>query len=203
MTGLGQVYSIDSPAAAEAYYDNWASDYDAELESGGYITPQRCANALAEFANLPWAPLLDIGCGTGLSGTALRNAGFECLDGLDLSDEMLAQAGEKEIYRSLGTADLSQPLDDVPGDIYQNAAAIGVLNPMHIPVTAIDQILGKLPSGGCFVMSLNDHALADGTMETRVLELTEHAAADLMFKEHGPHIPEIGLESTVYVLKKR
>ena len=87
--------------------------------------------------------------------------------------------------------------------IYQNAAAIGVLNPRFIPAVVIDRTLEKLPSGGCFVFSLNDHALAEGSMQTRVLELTEHMVADVVFKEYGDLIPGTGLSGTVYVLQKR
>ncbi len=200
---LGTVYDLQSPQAAAEFYDRWAADYETELTSGGYVTPLRCAAALAAHAGLPWAPLLELGCGTGLSGLALREAGFECLDGADISPGMLKIAGQKDAYRTLFEIDLSQPLDSVADDTYQNAAAIGVLNPNFMPATLIDNVLAKLPVGGCFVLSLNDHALAEGSMQTRILELTEHAIADLLFKEYGEHIPGTGLQSSVYVLQKR
>lgn len=200
---LDTVYDLTSPEAAAEFYDRWAADYEDELTAGGYVTPLRCAAALAGHASLPWAPLLELGCGTGLSGLALRDAGFDCIDGYDISPEMLAKAAEKKIYRWLGEIDLSQPLDTIPPDTYQNAAAIGVLNPNFMPATLIDQALQQLPAGGCFVLSLNDHALAEGSMQTRILELTEHATADLLFKEYGDHIPGTGLKSTVFVLQKR
>ena len=133
----------------------------------------------------------------------MRAAGFECIDGLDISPEMLAKAEAKDIYRSLAVADLSEPLDYVEPGTYQNAAAIGVLNPNFMPAQLIDQVLDLLPAGGCFVLSLNDHALIEGSMETRVLELTEYGIADLAFKEQGDHLPGIDLQSTVYVLQKR
>ena len=200
---LGAAYSLQTPEEAKAFYDRWAEDYEAELARNGYVTPLRCAQALADAASMPWAPLVEFGCGTGLGGAVLKEHGFECIDGFDISPEMLEGARGKGIYRSLDTADLSQPLTDIARDTYQNAAAIGVLNPAHMPSTVVDEILGLLPAGGCFVFSLNDHALADGTMETRLLELTEHGVADLVFKEHGAHLPGIDLASSVYVLKKR
>lgn len=200
---LASAYSLQSPEEAKAFYDRWAGEYEAELAGNGYVTPLRCARALADAASMPWAPLAEFGCGTGLGGAVLREHGFECIDGFDISPEMLARARDKDIYRSLDILDLSQPLDGIATDIYQNAAAIGVLNPNHMPTTVIDAILGLLPAGGCFVFSLNDHALADGTMETRLLELTEYGVADLVFKEHGDHLPGIDLTSSVYVLKKR
>lgn len=200
---LGSAYSLNSAEEAKAFYDRWAADYETELSENGYVTPLRCAQALADAASMPWAPLAEFGCGTGFGGAMLREHGFECIDGFDISPGMLEQARSKEIYRSLDIVDLSQPLDNIARDAYQNAAAIGVLNPKHMPATVIDEILNLLPEGGCFVFSLNDHALAEGTMETRLLELTEHGIADLVFKEFGDHLPGTGLTGCVYVLKKR
>ncbi|MEM1160224.1 MAG: methyltransferase domain-containing protein [Pseudomonadota bacterium] len=203
MSGLDKVYDLTSPELAKGYYDDWATGYDEELTRNQYATPVRCAEALAAHAALPWAPVLELGCGTGLGGIALQAAGFECIDGVDISGNMLAEAEAKEIYRSLVPMDLSQPLDEIDPATYQNIAAIGVLNPAHLPMTLIDEALSKLPSGGCFCFSVNDIAANDGQAETRVLELTEHMVADLVFKEHGKHLPDIDLSSTVYVLKRR
>lgn len=201
--GLGTVYGLDSAEKAQAFYDGWAAGYDNELAENGYATPARCAEALAAHAAAPWAPVADFGCGTGLSGLALRAAGFECLDGFDISAEMLSRAREKQVYRTIAPLDLSASLDAIPPDTYQNAAAIGAFNPNFMPATVLDEILAILPSGGCFVFSLNDHALAEGSFETRLLELTEHASVDLLVKEHGDHLPGIGLESTIYLLRNR
>ena len=205
MTGnrLDTVYDLGSPQAAAEFYDRWAAEYEAELAQNGYVTPMRCAAALASVAAMPWAPLLELGCGTGLGGAALRDAGFECIDGVDISPEMLANAGDKEIYRSLAIADLSEPLDFLQDGAYQNVAAIGVLNPNFMPADLIDRVVAALPAGGCFVLSLSDHALSEGSMQTRVLELTEYGVADLVFMEKGDHLPGIDLQSTVYVLQKR
>ncbi|MGF1500626.1 MAG: class I SAM-dependent DNA methyltransferase [Paracoccaceae bacterium] len=200
--GLNTVYTVSGPEEAQGFYDKWAPGYDAEVKASGYITPKRCADALAQLASLPWAPIMDLACGTGLSGAALKAAGFECIDGFDLSEAMLEQARTKEVYRTLAVADLSKPLE-IDDNIYQNAAAIGCISPEYMPATVIDEILSKLPTGGCLVFSVNDHAAADGTIAGRIMELTDCGAADLMFSEYGEHLPEIGLRATVYVLRKR
>ncbi len=200
--GLNTVYELDTPDAARAFYDGWADRYDVELTGSGYITPQRCAKALAAHAALPWAPLIEFGCGTGLGGEALRTVGFECIDGTDIAEEMLAKARSKDIYRNLSILDLTGPIPIEPGT-YQNAAAIGVINPAHMPATVLDEMVSILPAGGCLVYSVNDKSAADRTVETRLFELLEHMIVELVFKEHGPHIPEIDLSGTVYVVKKR
>lgn len=199
--GLKGAYSLSSSTQAAAFYDGWAAGYDAELTSHGYVTPQRCAAALARHAEDVTAPMMDLGCGTGLSGLALRNAGFTRIDGYDISPEMLARAEQRVgLYHHLGVADLSLPL--TMGS-YANAAAIGCLSPDYMPVTVLDRVLEKLPPGGCFVFSLNDITQADGTFLGRICELTDTCVADLVHRDYGDHIPGTGLKATVYVLKKR
>ena len=203
MSGLETVYSLGTAKDAEEFYDGWADGYENELAENGYVTPQRCAQLLAEHAQKPDSPVAEFGCGTGLGGLALGAAGFSALHGFDISTQMLDLAREKEIYQSLEVLDLSSPLDALPQNHFQNAAAIGVLNPSFMPPTVLDEMLGLLPPGGCLVFSINDHAAKEGSMETRVLELTEHNVADLVAKDYGEHLPGVDLQSTVYVLKKR
>ena len=199
---LDQAYQVEGPEEVEAFYDGWAEGYDAELAENGYVTPRRCAEALARHAEDPTEPVADFGCGTGLSGAALREAGFTVIDGFDFAEEMLERAREKGLYRNLARCDLTKPLEIEPGS-YAAAAAIGVINPDYMPPTAIDEILGTLRPGGVMVFSLNDNALKDGTMVARLNDLIDTRTADLLEAEHGPHIEGTGLEATVYVLRKR
>ena len=199
---LGAAYKITNPDEARDFYQGWAEGYDAEIAANEYITPQRCAEALIRHAAAPWAPMMDLGCGTGASGLALKAAGFECIDGYDFSQAMLTKAAGKDLYRDLRIADLSQPLEIAEG-VYQNAAAIGCITPEYMPPTVLDEILAKLPQGGCLAFSVNDRSAADGTITGRIMTLTDCGAADLVFREYGEHLPGIGLKATVYVLKKR
>ena len=199
---LGAAYQLTNPDQARDFYQGWAEGYDAEIASNEYVTPRRCAEALIRHAAAPWAPLMDLGCGTGISGLALKAAGFECIDGYDFNQAMLDQAAGKDIYRALAIADLSRPLEIAEG-AYQNAAAIGCITPEYMPPTVLDEILAKLPRGGCLAFSVNDHSAADGTIVGRIMTLTDCGAADLVFREYGEHLPGIGLKATVYVLKKR
>ena len=201
-TFLDEVYELPDADATRALYDDWAETYDAELSSAGYAGPARCAKALARFAEDLSAPILDVGCGTGLSGQAFKAAGFTAIDGTDFSDRMLKAAESKGAYRTLLKGDLNDPLPGAQGE-YAHLAAVGVFSPGHAPAELIDQALAHLPSGGCFVFTLNDHALAEGVYEGRLREVLDCCAAELLFKEHGPHVPGEGLKATVYVLRKR
>ena len=163
--------------------------------------PARCSAALAEFTEDPGLPILDIGCGTGISGAAFKSAGFGTIDGCDFSREMLAVAARKGLYRDLVNTDLENPFPFTPGS-YAAVAAVGVLNPGHAPASTLDDILALLEPGGLCVFSLNDHALEDHTYEARLNEHLDSGTARLLFREHGPHLPKIDLESTIYLLQK-
>lgn len=199
---LDRVYETDGSDEVRALYATWSESYDAEVAESGYATPRRCAQALARCVQDRAAPVLDIGCGTGLSGVAFRAVGLSTIDGSDFSAEMLAEARAKGIYRDLIRADLNDPLPFAAGD-YAHAAAVGVFSPDHAPPETIDAVMNLLPPGGCFVFSLNDHALQDRGYHVRLREWTDCGSALVEVKEYGPHLPKIGLKAMVYVLRKR
>ena len=129
---LDGAYDLPDRRATAAFYADWAASYDAEIADNGYATPARCAAALAAHAERLADPVLDVGCGTGLSGLALAAAGFRTVDGTDLSAEMLARAAARSesgpqprpagrgVYRRLFRGDLADPLPFGPG-VYANA----------------------------------------------------------------------------------
>jgi len=145
---------------------------------------------------------LDMGCGTGLSGIALRAVGFTSIDGCDLSEEMLDRAGEhKGLYRKLWLSDATQPFGFERGT-YAHIAAMGVIAASHAPASTIDKVLQSLPKGGCFTLSLNDHTLQDPAFEARIVENIDTGNAMLLFREYGSHLPGLDMKSNVYVLQK-
>jgi predicted TPR repeat methyltransferase len=114
------------PAEVRAFYDEWANRYDADLADWDYRAPGRIADLLAEHADLG-AGVLDAGCGTGLSGRALRDAGFTgAVIGVDLSASSLEVADASGAYTQVQVASLNAglPFDD---GSFGALACIGVL----------------------------------------------------------------------------
>ncbi len=199
---LQRAYGLDGGEGTRALYSDWAAAYEAEVRANGYATPSRCAAALSAHAADRTAPLLDIGCGTGLSGEAFVGAGFTTVDGTDFTEAMLAHARTKPgVYRRLIPSDLACPVPAAPGD-YANMAAVGVIGPSHAPATMIETAVGLLPSGGCFVFSLNDHALEDGSYRQSVDGLVANGVAQVVFDAYGDHLPGIDLKAAVIVLRR-
>lgn len=198
---LDRAYQARDAAATRTLYDDWSASYEAEVAEHGYATPGRCAEALKDFTADQTAPILDFGCGTGLSGLALKLAGFETIDGLDLSADMLEKAREKGVYRTLSQIDADTPLSHTPGD-YAAIAAIGVIGAGAAPISVFHTLMNGLAPGNKLVFSFNDHALEDPANEAGMAEWLDCGAARLLFKEHGDHLPGIGLKSNVYVIER-
>ncbi|MGI9479016.1 MAG: class I SAM-dependent DNA methyltransferase [Hyphomicrobiaceae bacterium] len=198
---LDTAYDLDSGEKTHAYYSQWAKTYDQELIGNGYASPARTAQAMAGAVEDVGAALLDVGCGTGLSGEALKDVGFTVLDGSDFSPEMLALAATKNVYRDLKQSDLAQPIPAQPGE-YANVTAVGVFSPGHAPAATIQHVVSLLPAKGCFGFTLNDHALEDPSYQDVIDALCEASVVETAVRERGPHLPKIGLEAIVYVLRK-
>jgi len=199
---LAAVYELDTPEAARDLYDRWAGSYDADLTAAGYATPDRVAGALARHAGTRVEPVLDFGCGTGLSGAALAAAGFATIDGVDISAGMLAQARAGGHYRRLWLAEPGAPLPCGEA-AYTLAAAAGAISPGAAPPEAFDLVWSALRPGGIFALSLNDMALQARDYEARVAEHADCGAAEVLEREHGAHVPAEGVGAVVYVLRKR
>ncbi len=107
-------------------YDEWASGYDEDLASWSYRAPQVVAETVT--TRHPEAgSVLDVGCGTGLVGRALRAREFTGqIVGLDVSQASLEIARRFGVYDSVELADLQQPLS-VEDDSFDAVVCVGVM----------------------------------------------------------------------------
>ncbi|MGR3435543.1 MAG: class I SAM-dependent DNA methyltransferase [Shimia sp.] len=180
-----------------ALYDDWAEAYDADVEGAGYATPGRIAAALVGGLRED-EPILDFGCGTGLSGRALRAAGFSVVDGCDISPEMLARAEASGAYRDLRPAEPGAiPFD--PG-AHRVAIAAGVISAGAAPPETLNLLVDHLPSGGLLAFSLNDPSLALGTYDAALDALVAEGRVRVVSRENGPHLPAKDMRSDVVVV---
>lgn len=152
----------------EAYYDELASSYERTYAAWGYDAPQRAVLLLVEHASTS-ARVLDLGCGTGLSGRSLWESGFTEVDGADISTASLKKARYKEIYRGLIRTDLSTgvPLLD---DDYDAVLCVGVLE--HMPgATILEEMCRVTRPGGTAVFSQRDDLCAAYDFEAKLAAL--------------------------------
>ena len=174
-------------------YDNLYKDKDYAQE----------VNLILDYINksdIPVNSIVDIGCGTGLSGFALKKNGFKSIDGLDLSEEMLKIAEKKKIYQSLFNFDLNNLTDF--NNKYDAIIAAGVISPKHANPDTILSSYPILKKKGLMIFSINDHALNDSLFFSSINKIIQNSNFILLDQIYGDHIKELNLKSSIFVLQK-
>lgn len=118
--GRGDVPAKAPDAYVATLFDQCAESFDDMLvEQLGYAVPMMLREKLPQVAPGPYRRLLDLGCGTGLTGTSLADMADE-ITGVDLAEGMLEQADERGVYADLyvGEAvDFLEGTEDPPWDL--------------------------------------------------------------------------------------
>jgi len=193
-------------------YNQWATSYDEDLlQDLDYVMPARAAAAIAAAikeliaATAPGksrVSVLDIGCGTGLSGVELKRVGFRHIDGCDISTEMLKRAQARNLYGRLFEANLVDPPIDVATNAYDAATAVGVFSHGHLDVNATEEVIRVVKPGAPVVMTTNDHFEEDGKMQTKLHELEERGVIKNLVCEHGEHLKAKNIGGWVFKMEK-
>lgn len=204
----------------ERIYASKAEQWDQGARGAhSYQAHRLVATALQECRNEPVGKLVDLGCGTGLVGELLRDR-TERLIGVDVSEPMLAQARQKEIYDQLDRADLQVWLGSHPAssDAIVCAAALIHFGDLDAVFSGAASCLRE---GGLFAFTLfpNDDdqgAVAAGPLNglaqsgcfrhgsgyvTRLAERHGFAVA-LSRRAHHEHVGNLPVDGRVFVLRK-
>lgn len=138
-----------------AHYDNWADEYESDIEKEGFVGPAEAAALLQSIVPTS-ARVIDFGCGTGLVGAQLQSLGYQQVFGVDISEGMIEQALQQDCYRSVRHHDLCTPLlDDIR---YQAGICVGVCAFGPVNADHIVHMTGALDSGAPLVITINGKA---------------------------------------------
>lgn len=181
------VYASKNNRELEARYDEWAEDYENDINQKFGWTAPAIATVLFAKHVAPQAKILDAGVGTGLVGVCLADAGFSKLHGIDLSDGMLEVARSKGLYQSLRQMTLGESLDFADGT-FDAVISVGVFTKGHAPAHAFDELVRITKGGGHIVFSLKTELLGQDSFG-QYLEDLEAAGKWKLAECSGPYRP--------------
>lgn len=168
--GLEKVYAARTAESLADAYSTWSSDYDRETLSLGYCLPFLIAAWVARHVPRGAAPLLDAGCGTGLSGPYLRALGYPDIEGLDFSADMLALARQRGAYSALTQAALGDRLPYADGR-FAAFFSTGVFTEGHAPAAGLDELVRATRQGGHAVFTVRDVVLERDGFRSKFAQL--------------------------------
>ena len=179
-----------SSTDVEKSYDGWAPTYNKTLAEWDYRAPEEAARMLRSSVAKN-SVILDAGCGTGLTGIALRGAGFRGpIDGLDISTESLETAKISSVYRNLRQADFQHlPLEIADGS-YDALTCIGVLT--YVPETKgiLREFARVVRKGGTLVFTQRDDLFHERELQKTIEGLIDKGIfGTAEISEPKPYLP--------------
>ena len=143
------------PRYVRHLFDQFSTDYDVRMLGQLSYSAPAILRDLASMLGLTPPhryKILDLGCGTGLSGQAFMDVAAR-LDGVDLSPAMIEKARERGIYDSLQVGDIELVLasEGLPYDFILAADTLVYLGDLHAILT---HAVPRLKPGGLFLFTV-------------------------------------------------
>jgi predicted TPR repeat methyltransferase len=194
-----------SSGEVQKIYDEWAASYDETLETWDYRAPTEAARLLRAKAPAG-SVILDAGCGTGLTGVALRAAGFTGpIDGVDLSPPSLSEADKHGVYRALTAMNLQTPPLPIPENTYDAVICVGVMTYIPDCEGVLREFARVAKSGGWILITQRDDLFRERGYDAALRNLAD-VVNDVTISEPLPYLPDnpdFGAEiKVIYIMMK-
>ncbi|MEM9472501.1 MAG: class I SAM-dependent methyltransferase [Pseudomonadota bacterium] len=196
---LQRARAISGSDEARSVYAEWAASYDRDVFSTLKVTgTDTIADLLHEHSADPDnSRVLDAGCGTGAVAARLKMHGFTCIDGVDLSPDMLEIAQSKGLYRHLTEADLNQPFG-LPDSPYTAIVSAGTFTSGHVGANGFHNLFAHLKNGGLMACVIANPVWQDDRFDALIDELP----ADVLVNRIEATIPDGEPDAHMLVLRR-
>lgn len=175
---------------------------DRETAQMGYGLPFLIAAWVARYVPRGAEPLLDAGCGSGLSGPFLKALGYDDVDGVDEAAEPLALARERGVYRRLEQTRLDGPLP-WPDRHFAAFLATGIFVAPDARAAGLDELVRVTKKGGHAIFTVRNDRVVVGGFRTRFAALAKARRWTPMeespaFDALAPTGPEVVVKAFVF-----
>ncbi|MDE2445532.1 MAG: class I SAM-dependent methyltransferase [Alphaproteobacteria bacterium] len=169
---LAKAYHASTRETLVKTYDQWADQYDADMQGIGYIHPAVMAGLVARCVLDAKAAILDAGVGTGTIGHLLHILGYSNLLGVDMSAGMLAKARARGIFADLRQGVLGETLDFETASM-QAIVSSGTFTLGHAPASSFDELTRILQPGGHLIFTVGCVVWHEAGFAAKLAELVK------------------------------
>ena len=188
------------------FYASWAEHYDTDLiDAYGYMAPTDAVAGMMTLGLPSDARILDAGCGTGQAGALLAAAGFNNIDGADLSPEMRDVAARLGVYQQLYhldmTADYTPQIMDF-GEAYDAVICVGVFGygPPH--VEDLPRIMDAARPGAPVLVTVNGKGWEKMGWDDSLMPTLDAAGVTLTSRTRVRHMVKEDVHAELLELQK-
>jgi predicted TPR repeat methyltransferase len=153
---LSSICDTQSTDELKSKYDTWANNYDTDVQKDWSFMPVAIAKTLRQLLPDKNCSILDAGAGTGLVGEALAKEGYTNLTAVDLSEQMLAIAKEKQVYQKLFQGNLEDTSIFSNSEQFEVIITAGVFAYAHAGVEVLNNLFSFLKEEGLFLLTIRE-----------------------------------------------
>ena len=151
---LTWIHNNSNTEELQRKYNAWARLYESDIGQSWQIMPMNAASLLRQLLPDEEISILDAGAGSGMVGEALAKLGYKNVTAIDLSEEMLEKARNKQVYKALQQANLEEPLTLFDKESFDAILAIGVFTYGHASPAGLHHLLPLLKPAGIFILTV-------------------------------------------------
>lgn len=197
---LQKAFSIQNQEECRQLYREWAQTYDDTMTNElHYIAPITLASLLSPHLQDKSAPVMDLGCGTGLVGFALSKHGHSHIDGIDFSEEMIRKAKTKHCYQKLYQEDLTSRTC-ISDQTYHAAICAGLFTYGHLDASCLDECLRMVRIGGYFASAIRLQIWESMGFKQRFSEWEADGVITLIHKDMRENYENAEAKDGVYTI---
>jgi predicted TPR repeat methyltransferase len=148
-------------------FDQYSNSFETDLVNRlEYRIPTRLRELFSKYipGDTRLSKVIDLGCGTGLSGQAFHDIA-DYLAGIDISKKMIEQAREKDIYDVLIVGELCEQLQQLP-DLFDLFIAADVMIYIGNLESFFSAVGSKANPGAYFAFSVESQQQNDFTLQS-------------------------------------
>ena len=138
----------------------------------GYTAPMDAVSLITKYAFKKNIKILDAGCGSGLVGIEMHKNGYNNIDGVDLSQDMINLI-PKGIYQNLEVANLNKPLK-CENNKYDVVMCVGTFTYGHVKPQALNEMIRITKNKGLICFSVNEGIHEEYGFDKKITKLIDN-----------------------------